>query len=271
MLYDSGVRKAIDDYLLEESKKVRNYNGFFSGSRAGYCQRLIMFEMLGVPPVLEDARKQRIFSAGHTFHNWIQEITRKANLSLAQEWRLEDDSINVRGHFDDLIKIDKETILYDYKTKNSGWFTRYKHQEISHFYKMQLATYIYIINRILAGKDGARIYKPVGDEYVLANEDLKEIMKGRELHEGRALGISKDDLRTAEHGFVYNPALEKQVFEYWSTLNGYWKAKTMPRCTCADYEGGFMANEKWNPYYFGGEPCSLKYLNRWNKEKQSER
>src|SRR4051812_41664222 len=102
-LYDTGVRPILDNYLIEEAKKKRDYGKYWSASSAGYCMRRVIFERLGVPPVVEDARKQRVFSAGHIFHSWIQGITKAAGLSIAQEVELQDEDLMIRGHFDDLV------------------------------------------------------------------------------------------------------------------------------------------------------------------------
>ena len=53
-LYNSGVRVIIDNYLIEESKKVRDYGEFWSASSAGYCMRKLVFQRLGVPKTKED-------------------------------------------------------------------------------------------------------------------------------------------------------------------------------------------------------------------------
>src|SRR5665213_3322496 len=102
-LFDSGIRPAIDAYLQSKREEVRDYGDYWSASSAGYCMRKSIFERLGVPPVSEDARKQRVFSSGHIFHNWIQEITKGAGLSIAQELELQDEDLMVRGHIDDLV------------------------------------------------------------------------------------------------------------------------------------------------------------------------
>lgn len=100
-----------------------------------------------------------------------------------------------------------------------------------------------------------------------------------ELTEARILSISKDDLRMDEKQLLWSPALEKEVVGYWTTLNGYWKSRKLPKCTCADFEEnektgiGFMANARYNPYFYQGEPCSLLWLQEWkrnNKEKDNE-
>lgn len=85
------------------------------------------------------------------------------------------------------------------------------------------------------------------------------------LEEGRILVLEKDTLRTKEFVLEWSPGLEKDIYSYWSTLNGYWKSKKMPKCTCADYEGGFLAKEQYNPFYYMGEPCSLAWYEHCKK------
>ena len=144
-LFETGVRPAIDEWLLEESRKLRDYGDYWSASGAGYCMRKNTFARLHVPPVTEDARKQRVFSAGHIFHGWIQEITRKAGLSIDQEFEIKDDHLRVMGHCDDLIKTKDCVILYDYKTQNSRAFS-YTRPQMSHYHRMQLGTYLYLLS-----------------------------------------------------------------------------------------------------------------------------
>lgn len=243
-LYESGVRKLVDDYLLTESKKVRDYGDYWSASSAGYCMRKNIFERLKVPHVEteSDARKQRIFTSGHIFHSWIQGLTKDAGVSVSQEAELIDDKIKVKGHYDDLIQTEGGLVLVDYKTVNSQAF-KYKKDEPSHYHTMQLGTYLYMLRKEFKG-----------------------------LKEARIVLISKDDLRMKEQPLSYTPDLEKKVYEYWATLNGYWKDKKIPKCTCADYEvnsktgKGFMTDPRYNPYFYDGEPCSLKWFKEWKHE-----
>lgn len=235
-LYNTGVRQVIDDYLIEESKKERDYGDYWSASSAGYCMRKLVFERLGVPKTKEpDPRQQRVFTAGHVFHNWIQELTKNAGVSVEQETELQDEDLMVRGHFDDLIKTDSGLILYDYKTANSKSFG-YK-REVSHFHYMQVGTYLYMLRK---GK-----YKDLG--------------------EARVLILEKDTLRTKEFQVMWNKELAMAVHQYWSTLNGYWEKNKMPNCTCADYEGGFTAKPQYNDYYYNDQPCSLEWFNLWRE------
>lgn len=268
-LYTTGVRKLIDEYLLEKAKEKRDYGDYWSASSAGYCMRKVIFDRMGVPEVKPDARKQRVFEAGHVFHEWIQRITRDAGLSIASEVELIDDKIMVKGHFDDLILIDeitegmvrnqlkdfeisdlevhsaKKLILYDYKTANSRSFS-YK-RELSQYHRMQLGTYM----------------------YMLRNASPITLFKGhntKDLTEARTLIIEKDNLMTKEFQLFWDSKLEKDVYSYWSTLNGYWKKRTMPKCTCADYEGGFMARPNYNPYFYNDQPCSLEWFIKCKEE-----
>jgi hypothetical protein len=240
-LYETGIRPRIDSYLKEQEDKKRDYGKFWSASSAGYCMRLNILKRLKVPPVPEIAedrpRTIRVFEAGHVFHEWVQRITKNAGLSVASEDTLQDEKLMVRGHFDDLIKLDRGYILYDYKTANSMSFN-FKKDEIGHCHKMQLGTYLYMINK--------------SDKYPKVTE-------------GRILTISKDDLRLREQHMTFTPDVEKQVVEYWATLNGYWSKQSLPRCTCLDYDGGFMGKRSkkgkvYNDYFLNNKPCSEDYI-----------
>lgn len=250
-LFNTGVRPIVDAYLLEESKKVRDYGEYWSASSAGYCMRKVIFERLGVPKIEQegDARKQRVFTAGHIFHDWLQGLTKAAGVSIAQEVELVDDKLMIKGHFDDLIKTDNGLILYDYKTVNSRSFMWAKKNgnAMSHFHRLQLGTYMYMLRQ--------------------RNTLKHELYDGIEdLSEARILKIEKENLMMMEQQLMWTPDLEHDVVGYWKTLNGYWAKKTMPKCTCADFEGGFMAKEQYNGYYYNDEPCSLEYYNKCKEE-----
>lgn len=256
-LFNTGIRPSIDAYLKKKSEEERNYGEYWSASSAGYCMRLNIMRRLGVPkvPELEDnATQTRIFEAGHIFHEWLQRITKDAGLSIASEVELQDEKLMIRGHFDDLILIDDRLILMDYKTAHSASFNFKKKQtEIGHYHKMQLGTYMYMLRKR-------------GIKGVTKNHDL-----GLDLNEARILSISKDDLRMHETQLLWSPKLEKEVYEYWSTLNGYWKSKTLPKCTCLDHDGGFMGRRSskgkiYNDYFWQDEPCSEVWFKKWKEE-----
>jgi hypothetical protein len=126
---------------------------------------------------------------------------------------------------------------------------------------MQLGTYMYMLR---TGNMSAN----VGSKHI--TDDLwKQI---RNLSEARILSISKDDLRMHEQQLLWSPQLEKEVVGYWRTLNGYWKAKKLPKCTCLDHDGGFMGKKSakgkfYNDFFYNDEPCSLEW---YKKSKESK-
>lgn len=262
-LFKTGIRPLIDDWLINKSREKRDYGDYWSASSAGYCMRRVIFERLGVPHTTEDARKQRVFTSGQLFHDWIQGITKKAGLSIAQELELQDEELMIRGHIDDLVYFpfvggelnavaeyrapQNHLILYDYKTQNSRAFS-YKRPAMSHYHRMQLGTYMYMLRNSKPNQRSGVVFDP------------------QQLTEARILKISKDDLRMSEEQLLWTPELEQEVVGYWSELNRLWKAKKLPLCTCAEKEGGFMAQEKWNGYFFDGEPCSLGWYQKWKSE-----
>ncbi len=258
-LYQTGVRQLVDEYLLEKSKEKRNYGNYWSASSAGYCQRKLIFERMGVPPTGDDdARKIRVFEVGHIFHQFMQGITREAGISIAQELELQDEDMMVRGHFDDLILVDDKLILYDYKTQNSRAFTWQKGKPMSHYHHMQLGTYMLMLRKNPQLDDR-------GYEWPLRMpEDIVERISN--LEEARIMKISKDDLRCTEQQLMWSESLEVEVKTFWGSLNRHWREKTIPECTCAKYEGGFMAKPAFNPYYYSDEPCSLAWMNKCKEE-----
>lgn len=250
-LFDTGVRPKIDEYIDSRSKERRDYGDYWSASSAGYCMRKNIFERLKVPYVGRDARTQRVFEAGHIFHEFIQRITKDAGVSIAQELELQDEELMVRGHIDDLILVEGSLILYDYKTQNSRAFSWQKDKPISHYHRMQLSTYMYM----LRGLQGQFDDKPDFDFELL-----------HQLGEGRILKISKDDLRMSEQQLMWSPDVESRVKTYWGEQNQSWErykqSDSLPPCTCADYENGFMASDKYNPFFYQGEPCSVKWYEK---------
>lgn len=253
-IFDTGIRPAVDAYLKAKGEEERDYGDYWSASSAGYCMRKVMFERLGVPPVVErDPRLTRVFEAGHIFHEWLQRITKEAGISIAQELKLQDEELMIRGHIDDLVSVGGKLILYDFKTQNSRAFS-YK-RPLSHYHKMQLGTYMYMLRK----------QKLLNTKY---SDKSIEWAKTEDLTEARILKMDKDTLRMTEDVLLWSPELEKEVVDYWVELDRYWVTKKIPPCTCADHEGGFMAREKFNPYFKYDEPCSLEYYAKWKKEQE---
>ena len=143
-LFNTGIRPAIDAYIQTKREEVRDYGQYWQASSGGYCMRKNIFDRLGVPPVTEDPRKQRVFESGHIFHNWVQGITKNAGLSVAQELTLQDEELMILGHCDDIILLEDRLIMYDYKTAHSRSFHYAKNRPMSDYHRMQLGTYMHM-------------------------------------------------------------------------------------------------------------------------------
>lgn len=266
-IYDTGIRPLVDAYLKTESEKVRDYGDYWSASSAGYCMRKVIFDRLGVPAVKQDDRKTRVFESGHIFHEWMQRITQQSGLSVAQELELIDDDLMIKGHIDDLVLVDGKLILYDYKTQHSRAFQWQKKngRQMSYFHKMQLGTYMYMLRKWDGHDDSYP--KSVGAYHII---DFNSKYPCKDLTEARILKISKDDLCMAEEQLFWDKELEQDVVGYWTELGQLWAEKKLPPCTCADHEGGFMAREAYNPYFYKDEPCSLEWYKQWKQGVQNE-
>lgn len=97
----------------------------------------------------------------------------------------------------------------------------------------------------------------------MTDEQVKMIA---ELSDLRVLKIEKDTLMMSEQQLLWSDEISREINAYWVELNTYWKNKKIPSCTCADHEGGFLAKEQYNPFYYNGSPCSLEYYNNWKAE-----
>lgn len=254
-LFETGIRPHLDHYLTVKSDEIRDYGEYWSASSAGYCMRLNILKRLRVPSVPEIAkdalRTQRVFEAGHIFHEWAQRITKNAGLSISQELELQDEDLMVRGHIDDLVMVNNKMMLIDYKTANSQSFN-YKRDEIRYYHKMQLGTYLYMLRT---------------EENMILGNDLST----ENLAEGRILTISRDDLRMREHQLLWSNELQQEIQNYWITLNAYWREKALPPCTCHLRDGGFMARRSkkgkiYNDYFYQETPCA----EAWVKDKLPE-
>ena len=278
-LFNTGIRPLIDAHIDKLSREKRDYGNYWSASSAGYCMRKVIFDRLQIPYTTDSvalARKQRVFSAGDIFHEWAQRITKEAGLSIAQEIELQDEDLMIRGHIDDLVLVKPEQdsvpsqiapggtaevnislkpnrlILYDYKTRSSRSFNFAKVP--SPYHRMQIGTYMYMLRKrhIYSTLESSVGPDPTTNIRKRPHPGLGEPL---DLTEARTLNIEKDTLRMAEVQYLWDSQLESDVLGYWNKLNQYWKDKKVPPCTCQD----FMAKEKFNDYFYEGEPCSMNW------------
>jgi len=238
----------INKYLKDKSEEVRDYGDYWSASSAGMCQRLLVFRRLKLPkvPELNDdfGTAQRNFGIGHAVHGWVQGITKATGISVAQEQELQDETYMIRGHYDDVVKIDGKYILIDYKTVNSKAFG-YPKKEMGQLHRMQLGTYLMMLQKDHPKLVDAMIYE-----------------------------FEKDNGRYRFQSIKWDNVLENDVKGFWRALNASWGAYKeygeIPDCTCHLIDNGWMAKRTklgkvYNDYFFNNEPCSLEWFAR-NKE-----
>lgn len=279
-LYATGIRPFIDEHLRREAEQ-QAYPTYFRMSSAGYCHRYIIMKRLGVPPVPEREedgdRTTRVFRSGHVFHQWLQEVTEKAGVSMYQEVELTDETNEeeVIGHFDDLVLLrDSYLILYDYKTAHSGYFGY--DDKINTYHRLQLGTYFLTLKKIGAGVENVEAWKVVDDENKVITEDVRKLVKKYHFEESRILTMSKDDLRMQEKQLMWSEQLEADVKRYWEGLHAAWnrylKDRVLPPCTCLTIDGGWFGRRSkkgkvYNDYFFAEEPCSQRWFDQWMDKK----
>ena len=153
------IESIYHDYLeheqLENRKKYKKYQKWFSASSAGYCYRRQLHKLKDdiqhpIKPTI--MRKVRM---GTVVHDDLEKAmiywTKNNNysdISILTEHRIELPDLNVVGHLDLCVIIEEDIVkctVYDYKTANSyKWkvnFGRDAYGMNETFYYMQLATY----------------------------------------------------------------------------------------------------------------------------------
>ena len=181
------IQQLYYDYIKTKNhlNKEQRYKGkeeYYHASSAFSCRRKLYFESVLVaeatnPPNDSSLRKMRL---GTIFHDEMEkcfdfynnggilytkgilnsntkEIPR-ASFSVYQEKEIVIDFVNVRGHYDCVIKMDTgEVYLYDYKTMGSyPWKLKFGHSRVPSNlrYEFQIGTYGYAVKKEFGRLDG---------------------------------------------------------------------------------------------------------------------
>jgi hypothetical protein len=229
------IQKLLNDIILEEDKKKREETlgkGITSwrSSGLGTCMRGRYLDRLlsgtGIKPE-HDPRTLRVFEIGNQVEDWLMNSLKKQNqYQLYQQVELEDSEYNLTGHLDGYLvenptekiveggDLAKETIV-ECKSKNSKafWYMDKKGEGAQVHHKMQLHTYLYMMN-----KHGGKL----PDGTVIPPRSGK-------LTEGRILYVSKDDMAMLEYPVYLNDTELEKMWKYeLDTLNRCWKDRTAP-------------------------------------------
>jgi len=101
-------------YLKKNHQEAVNPEKFRI-SEAGRCRLMRYLKRRGVPPSnAMDDRMLRVFEVGTVIHRLLQDVLRKHDVLIAEEFLVED--AHRRGHIDALVRFEGKTILYDFKT-----------------------------------------------------------------------------------------------------------------------------------------------------------
>ena len=82
-----SLTKLLDDDLLKSREEEDNKEPpkFWRASELGLCMRRTVFRRLGVKPAPLSARELKTMKVGELFHKFMQELTKKAGISVEQE------------------------------------------------------------------------------------------------------------------------------------------------------------------------------------------
>lgn len=225
------IQKLLNDIILAEDKKKREEvtgKGITSwrSSGLGTCMRGRYLDRLlsgtGIKPE-HDARTLRVFEMGNQVEDWLMNSLEKQDMyKLYQQIELEDPEYNLTGHLDGYlvqnVGVTREVpqeIIVECKSKNSRafWYMDTKKEGAQVHHKMQLHTYLYMMNKY-GGKlpDGTVIAPRSG------------LLKG-----GCVLYVSKDDMAMLEYPVRLDDKELEKMWKYeLDTLNKCWKDKTAP-------------------------------------------
>lgn len=223
----------INDYIQSQEHQPYPKDGWRASS-AGYCPRRVFLERKQVlktnPP---DERTMRVFAAGDTFHAWAQNIVDEAyrGKDTRRELELASDELQVVGHVDQVIELDRGWTLIDYKSQNSRAFWHAKksgENMMKPWQRLQFGTYMYMLI----------------ENFPYMEPTLATI----------ACYISKDDMTIEQVILPWDEKLKADVEEYWSGLNALWELDQLPDCECANSNNAWMV--KYCPYHKDGKCCN---------------
>lgn len=202
-----SVQSVLDDFLKDEMKrkKERKTKRFYASS-LGFCKRKQIWKRKNEEESnLIDKRTLKVFSVGNIFHQWIQELLKKAITEKGSTVEIEKEVVNeeydFKCRYDLLVQLNKNSkrLLYDFKSVNSRAF---------HWLK--------------------NTGKPVAKEYHKMQVVSPAVMdESLEVDECRLLYISKDDLCMVEIPVLVKDYKDKVINEL-KELNYYYKKDILP-------------------------------------------
>lgn len=220
------IQKLLNEVILAEDKKKREEtlgkgitswrsSGLGTCMRGRYVDRLL--SGTGIKPE-HDPRTLRVFEIGNQVEDWLMNSLKKQNeYQLFQQVELEDPEYNLTGHLDGYLVSYKDNgeIIVECKSKNSKafWYMDKKGEGAQVHHKMQLHTYLYMMNKYGGKLPDGTVIPP----------------RSGLLKQGCILYVSKDDMAMLEYPVFLNDTELEKMWKYeLDTLNKCWKDRTAP-------------------------------------------
>ena len=197
---DNSVIRRLDNYLLvacEESDRAINVN---SPSQASNCLRANYYMRTGESNDGSiDPRTQRIFDNGTCVHERLQDYLKKANILVQEEVPVIDETYNIQGHTDGLIKLNKYDLgILEIKSINSNGFNSLKEAKYEH--KQQAMVYLYCTEK------RRQKLRAMSKEEFIASEPQR-----RAFYEGRYSHIKEGKSRTRQEKIDFQVNLNLEM------------------------------------------------------------
>ncbi len=225
------IVKLLNEIILKEDKKKREETlgkGITSwrSSGLGTCMRGRYLDRLlsgtGIKPE-HDPRTLRVFEMGNQVEDWLMNsLDKQDKYKVHQQVELADPEYNLTGHLDGYLVENtaymsnpKEETIVECKSKNSKafWYMDKKGEGAAIHQKMQLHTYLYMMNKYGGTLPDGTVIPP----------------RSGLLTKGSLLYVSKDDMAMLEYPvFLNDKELEKMWKYELDTLNKCWKDRTAP-------------------------------------------
>ena len=120
-------------------REIRIYPSTFFYS----CKRRLYYEHTGIEPSNPDnyyisPNLRRVFDIGHFMHSYLQTDLHTSNILVTAEERIFDESLNLSGRIDGVIKIDNETLILEIKTIDGFAFNSLTRPYDTHISQVQI-------------------------------------------------------------------------------------------------------------------------------------
>ena len=224
-----GIWNDIDDLEFQRKPKKRTYISAGDVGKEDYWSRYM--KMRGVPPTNPiPNRVFRIFQAGDVFHDFIKKIFKVTGLFINSEddwkdgkpqWSVTEpteDKLEVRGKYDILVggTPDLDAAIEWIENSNMSDFARMKAKRIAkyfaHEFKNGLRPLLYEVKSINSNAFWHK-RRYLEDAYPHHKLQLFHYLQANDIHEGRLLYVSKDDMVVEEFPVFANDQKLKERYE----------------------------------------------------------